>query len=160
MNLIPLYLCILTVIAIVAQVSDVVPGPLVTYTIYCLWIIVYVWIGGGLGYFAGLFYATTLWWRDLLYILYLLLFLIFSIHLLKRFRFGDDDKSKLCMVNQCSLFRSKNNVFFFSFKLAFSQFLCFKKPQPLSVLSRESQRHCSLEILSDTLWKLEYVSVK
>lgn len=43
----------------------------------------------------------------------LLLFLIFSIHLLKRFRFGDDDKSKLCMVNQCSLFRSKNIFFQF-----------------------------------------------
>lgn len=54
MNLIPLYLCILTVIAIVAQMSDVVPGPLVTYMNNC------VCVDWGGGYFAGLFYATTL----------------------------------------------------------------------------------------------------
>lgn len=135
MNLIPLYLCILTVIAIVAQVSDVVPGPLVTYTIYCLWIIVYVWIwGGGLLCRLILCYDPLMTWSTVhivhCYKYHLLLFLIFSIHLLKRFRFGDDDKSKLCMVNQCSLFRSKNNVVFFSFKLAFSQFLCLKNLSP------------------------------
>lgn len=114
LNLIPLYLCILIVIAFVAQVSDVVPGPLVTYTIYCLWIIV---DGGGLLCRLILCY-DPLMTSSTVHIVHcykyrLLLFLIFSIHLLKRFRFGDDDKSKLCMVNQCSLFRSKNIFFQF-----------------------------------------------
>lgn len=86
--------------------------------------------------FNDMFHCT---YCTLLKVLSSSLSFIFSIHLLKRFRFGDDDKSKLCMVNQYALFRCKKKIFFFQFHSIILEVAIYllKKPQSLSVLRQE-----------------------